>query len=63
MKLLCIILPQMSGYFKYFKNGGKNMCFFIKDDEVWKEYDEIWDVSKNKLSLKFIANLFTNKNT
>ena len=39
------------------------MTFFIKDDEVWKEYDEIWDVSKNKLSLKFIANLFTNKNT
>ena len=63
MKLLCIILPKMSGYFKHFKNGGKSMCFFIKDDEVWKEYDEIWDVSKNKLSIKFIANLFTNKNT
>ena len=63
MKLLCIILPKMSGYFKYFKNRGKSMCFFIKDDEVWKEYDEIWDVSKNKLSIKFIANLFTNKNT
>ena len=22
---LCIILPQMSGYIKYFDNGGKNM--------------------------------------
>ena len=55
MKLLCIILPQMSGYIKYFKNGGKNMCFFIKDDEVWKKYDEIWDVSKNKLSIKFYS--------
>ena len=32
--LLCIILPQMSGYIKYFKNGGKNMSFLIKDDEV-----------------------------
>ena len=36
VKLLCIILPQMSGYIKYFENGGKNMSFFIKDDEVWE---------------------------
>ena len=27
-KPLCIILPQMSGYIKYFKNGGENMSFF-----------------------------------
>ena len=43
----------MSGYIKYFKNGGKNMSFFIKDDEVWKRYEQIWDVIKNKLSIKF----------
>ena len=24
-------LPQMSGYIKYFENGGKNMSFVIKD--------------------------------
>ena len=24
---LCIILPQMSGWIKYFENGGKNMSF------------------------------------
>ena len=53
VKPLCIILPQMSGYIKYFENGGKNMSFFIKDDEVWEKYDEIWDVIKNKLSIKF----------
>ena len=34
VKSLCIILPQMSGYIKYFEKGGKNMCFLIKDDEV-----------------------------
>ena len=28
VKPLCIILPQMSGYIKYFENGGKNMSFF-----------------------------------
>ena len=30
VKPLCIILPQMSGYIKYFENSGKNMSFFIK---------------------------------
>ena len=34
VKPLCIILPQMSGYIKYFENGDKNMSFFIKDDKV-----------------------------
>ena len=34
VKPLCIILPQMSGYSKYFKNGGKNMSFLIKDGDV-----------------------------
>ena len=34
-KPLYIILPQMSRYIKYFENGGKNMSFLIKDDEVW----------------------------
>ena len=41
VKALCIILPQMSTYIKYFKTGGKNMSFLIKDDEVWDEYDKI----------------------
>ena len=39
----------MSEYIKYFENGSKNMFFFIKDDEVWDKYDQIWDVVKNKL--------------
>ena len=49
VKPLCIILPQMSGFIKYFENGGKNMSFFIKDDEVLEKYEQIWDVIKNKL--------------
>ena len=53
VKPLCIILPQMDGYIKYFENGGKNMSFLIKDDEVWEKYEQIWDVIKNKLSIKF----------
>ena len=27
VKSLCIILPQMSGYIKYFENGSKNVFF------------------------------------
>ena len=55
MRLLnhCIILPQMSGYIKYFKNSVKNMSFFLKNDEVLDKYNEIWDVIKNKLKIKF----------
>ena len=51
--ILCIILPQMSGYIKYFENGGKNMFFLIQDDEVREKYEKIWDVIKNKLAIKF----------
>ena len=31
VKPLCIILPQMSGYIKYFEKREKNMSFVIKD--------------------------------
>ena len=48
IKPLCIILPQTSGYIKYFENGGKNMSFLIKNDEVLDKYNEIWDVIKEK---------------
>ena len=50
---LCIILPQMSGYIKYFEYGSPNMSFLIKDDEVGEKYEQIWDVIKNKLKIKF----------
>ena len=53
VKPLCIILPQMSGYIKYFENRSKNMSFLIKDDEVWKKYAKIWDAIKDKLGIKF----------
>ena len=53
VKPLCIILPQMNGYIKYFENGGKNMSFLIKNSEVWEKYEDIWNVIKNKLNIKF----------
>ena len=47
------MLPQMSGYIKYFENGGKNMSSLIKDDEMWDKYDKIWYVIKSKLDINF----------
>ena len=38
VKPLCIIVPKMNGYIKYFENGGKSMSFLIKNDEVWQKY-------------------------
>ena len=31
----------------------KNMSFLVKNDEVWGKYEDIWDVIKNKLGIKF----------
>ena len=53
VKPLCIILPQMSGYIKYFKNDGKNMSLFVRDNNAFDKYDEIWGVIKKKLKIKF----------
>ena len=50
---LCVILPQMNGYIKYFDDGGKNMSFVTDDEEVYKKYNEIWDVVRKLLKLKF----------
>ena len=53
IKLLCIILPQMSGYIKYFENGGKSMSFMIKDDSMLNKYNKIWNKIKKTLNMKF----------
>ena len=41
VKSLCIILPQMDGYIKYFENGSKNVSFLIEDDKVCDKYNKI----------------------
>ena len=55
IKPLCVILPHMSGYIKYFDNGGKNMSFVTDDKEVYGKYDELCNVVKSLLKLKFAA--------
>ena len=37
----------MDGYIKYFDDGGKNMSFVTDDEEIYKKYNEIWEVIRN----------------
>ena len=49
---LCVIPPL---YIKYFDDGGKNMSFVTDDKEVYKKYNEIWEVVKKLLKLEFFV--------
>ena len=46
----------MNGYIKYFNDGGKNMSFITDDEEVYEKYNEIWEVVRELLKLKFTVN-------
>ena len=46
---LCLLLSQMSGWIKYFENGGKNMSFKVESDDVYLKYNEIWNKIKELL--------------
>ena len=43
----------MREYIKYFENGGKNMSFIIKDNDVLDKHNEIWDKMKETLNINF----------
>ena len=53
---LCVILPQMNGYIKYFDNGGKNMKFVTDNKKVYDKYNEVWEVIRKLLKVKFTVN-------
>ena len=54
---LCVILPQMDGYIKYFDNDDKNMTFVTDNEKVYDKYNEIWEVIRKLLKVKFAVNL------
>ena len=56
IKPLCVILPQMNGYIKYFDDGGKNMSFVTDDEKVYEKYNQIWEVIRNFLKIDFTVN-------
>ena len=43
----------MNGYIKYFDDDGKNMSFVTDDEEIYKKYNEIWEVVRKLLKAKF----------
>ena len=43
----------MSGYIKYFDNGGKIMSFESEDESAYLKYTEIWNNIKDILNVKF----------
>ena len=40
----------MSGYIKYFENGGKNMSIKTEDENVYLKYSVIWNKIKSIVS-------------
>ena len=46
----------MNGYIKYFDNGGKNMTFATDNEKVYDKYNEIWEVIRKLLKVKFDIN-------
>ena len=61
---LCIPLPKMSAYRKDFDET-KSMSFSIKDDELLKRHNEIWEkvenIIKNSYNGKISTNFHNNK--
>ena len=49
---LCVILPQMNGC----NNGGKNTTFVTDNEKVYDKYNEIWEVIRKLLKVKFTVN-------
>ena len=43
----------MNGYIKYFDDGGRNMSFVTDDEDVYKKYNEIREVVRKLLKVKF----------
>ena len=43
----------MSGYIKYFNDGGKSMSFVTDDEETYEKYNEMWEVVRKLLKVDF----------
>ena len=52
VKPLCIFLPKISAYRRHFDKA-KYMSFLIKDNELFKKYNEIWEKVSNNIKKRF----------
>ena len=51
IQTLCVVLPQMDGYIKYFDDGGKNMSFDTDDEKIYDKYNKIREVIRKLLKV------------
>ena len=50
---LCIRLPQMIGYAKYFENYNKTISFKVIDKKLLKNYSKIWEKISSLINKEF----------
>ena len=48
---LCIKLPHMTGYVKYF-DSNKTISFKVNDNKLFKKYKEIWERACNLINIE-----------
>ena len=53
---LCTILPQTSGFIKYFDKGGKNISLMVEDDSVLFQYSDVSNKIKEFQGIKSHSN-------
>ena len=58
--LLCVKIPQMDAYAKYFDKNNKYKIFLVNDKEVLKRYSEIWTKIKSLIKKEFNSELVYN---
>ena len=46
----------MHGIIKHYEDGGKNMTFVTDNGKVYNKYNEIWEVIRKILKVKFAVN-------
>ena len=44
---LCVKLPQMNAYDKYFNKNNKYINLLVNDKKIFKKYSEIWNKIEN----------------
>ena len=50
---MCYFISNVNGYIKYFDDGSKYMSFVTDDEEIYEKYNEIWEVVRKLLKVKF----------
>ena len=60
---LCIKLPQMNAYTKYFDKNNKYINLLVTDKKILEKYSEIWNKIKSLLKNNLIVNQCITINT